>query len=103
MANSGELREPSRVKFDMEGLFSSYDFKSIQKLTKQSDRKSNHSKGKAKTRIMKENIEDGMPLSVPVAVTPQRVTVPSYAFVDYKCDFCEMQPILNVRYHCRTC
>lgn len=72
----------------MEGLFSSYDFKSIQKLTKQSDRKSNHSKGKAKTRIMKENIEEGMPMSVPVPVTPHKESLPSYAFVDYKCDFC---------------
>lgn len=89
MANSGELREPSRVKFDIEGLFSSYDFKTIQKLTKQSDRKSNHSKSKAKTRMMKENIEEGMPLSIhaPVPVTPQE-TPPCYAFVDYKCDFC---------------
>jgi hypothetical protein len=53
MANSHNARDPSRVKFDVEGLFSSYDFKTIQKLNKgQCDRKSNcssKSKGKSKT------------------------------------------------------
>lgn len=24
-------------------------------------------------------------------------------FVDYKCDRCGQEPILNVRYHCREC
>ncbi len=85
----------------MEGLFSSYDFKSIHKLTKQADRKSNYPKGKAKTKFMKENIEDDH-LKVMVPVVPQ-ATHPNYAFADYKCDFCEIQPILNVRYHCHTC
>jgi hypothetical protein len=26
-----------------------------------------------------------------------------YLFVDYKCDNCGIEPIVNIRYHCRLC
>jgi hypothetical protein len=41
--------------------------------------------------VMKENLcEEETPIA-------------QYAFVDYKCDFCDMQPILNIRFHCKSC
>ena len=84
--------EHSRVAFEIDdGLFSSYELKNEPQII----RPSSHflpkpTKGKRFANASKENLGE-------------EVGKPGYVFADYKCDYCEVQPIINVRYHCKNC